>query len=143
MSPASIEEVVSTDVVTAKRDTPISTVVAMMNENDVGSVVVVEDGGETPVGILTDRKIALAIESTPEIGTRPAEELVSSDLLTGRTDMTVFEALHTLKQENIRRLPIVDEDESLTGIVTLDDLLVLFGTSLGDASEIIAAQAVK
>jgi CBS domain-containing protein len=143
LSPSRVEEVVSTDLVTAKRDTPLATVAAMMNENDVGCVIVVDDDEETPIGVLTDRKIALAVESEPEIGKRTAEELVSSDLLTGRTDMTVFEALDKLKQAGVRRLPIVDEAGTLTGIVTLDDLLVLLGTNLGDAADIIAAQTTR
>jgi CBS domain-containing protein len=143
LSPSSVEDVVSTDLVTATRDTPLATVAAMMNENDVGCVIVVEDDEETPIGVLTDRKIALAVESEPEIGKRTAEELVSSDLLTGRTDMTVFEALDKLKQAGVRRLPIVDEAGTLTGIVTLDDLLVLLGTNLGDAADIIAAQTTR
>ena len=143
MTPSSVEDIVSTDLVTATRDTPLATVAAMMNENDVGCVIVVDDDEETPIGVLTDRKIALAIESEPEIGRRTAEELVSSDLLTGRTDMTVFEALDKLKQAGVRRLPIVDDEGTLTGIVTLDDLLVLLGTNLGDAAEIIAAQTTR
>lgn len=143
MSPASLGEVVSTDVVTAKRDTPIATVAAMLKEKSVGCVVVVETDGKTPVGVLTDRKIALAVETEPEIGKRTAEELVSSDLLTGRTDMTVFEALDRLKEAGVRRLPIVDEDGALAGIVTLDDLLILLGTNLQDAAEIIASQTTR
>jgi len=143
MAPASVEEVVSTDVVTARRDTPIPTVASLLNENDVGSVIVIEDDGETPVGLLTDRKIALAIESEPEIMDLTAEDLVSTDLLTGRTDMTVFEALDQLKDAGVRRLPIVDEDDTLAGIVTLDDLLVLFGSNIGDAAELIAAQTMS
>ncbi|WP_172824940.1 CBS domain-containing protein [Halorientalis sp. IM1011] len=143
MAPASVEEVISTDVITARRDTPIPTVVSLLRENDVGSVIVVEDDGETPIGLLTDRKIALAIESEPDIADLTAEELVSTDLLTGRTDMTVFEALDQLKEAGIRRLPILDEDGSLVGIVTLDDLLVLFGRNLNDAAEIIATQTMS
>jgi CBS domain-containing protein len=135
-----VEDVISTDIVTAERDTPLATVAALMAENDVGSVIVTDDSGETPIGLITDREIALAVESEPEIGERTAEELVSSDLLTGRSDMTVFEALDEMNDAGIRRLPIVDEDGTLTGIVTLDDLLVLLGGNLGTAAELIATQ---
>ncbi len=143
LSPATVEEVVSTDVVTAQRDTPVSTVAASMEKHDVGCVVVVEDDGETPVGVITDRKIALAIESTPDIGKRPAEELVSGDLLVGTMEMTVFEALDKLSEASVRRLPVVDEGGSLAGIVTLDDLIVVFGRGLGDVAEIIATQTMQ
>lgn len=140
-APMTVEEVIQTDVVVAQPNTPISTVAASMAENDVGSVVVVEEDGETPIDILTDRKLALALETTPDIAERNAEAVITDGLVTGTTDMTVFEALEQLNQENIRRLPIVNEEGTLQGIVTLDDLLILLGTSISDAAEIIAAQA--
>lgn len=139
-TPERVEDLIVTDVVTAKQDTPIPAIASSMAENDVGSVVIVEEDGQTPVGIITDRKIALAIESMPNISDRTAGELASGDLVTGSTDMTVFEALEQLNNAKIRRLPVVDEDGNLQGIVTLDDLLVFFGTQLSDAFEIINSQ---
>nr|WP_240148919.1 CBS domain-containing protein [Halorubellus sp. JP-L1] len=131
----------ATDVVTADRDTPIATVVAAMDEYDVGSVVVVEDG--KPVGILTDRRIALALEDAPDVTERTAEDLLSESLVTGSTEMTVFEALDRMSEENIRRLPIVDDDGSLLGIVTLDDLLFVLGREFQKATSIIEAQSER
>lgn len=141
MKPITIDEIVETDVVTAERSTPIATVVAEMSEKDVGSVVVVED--ETPVGILTDRTIALELETNPDVTDQKAEDVISEDLVTGTTDMSIFDALQRLEDENVRRLPIVDEDGSLEGIVTLDDILVLLGTELEHATSIIKAQSPR
>lgn len=142
-SPATVDEVIRTDVVTAQRDTPIATVAGKMAEKNVGDVIVVEDDGQTPVGIITDRKVALALEQTPDIAERKADDLVSGDLVTGTTEMTVFDALERLSQEDIRRLPIVDQDGKLQGIVTLDDILILFGNQLQNAVDIIGTQAER
>lgn len=142
-SPATVDEVIRTDVVTAQRDTPIATVAGKMAEKNVGDVIVVEDDGQTPVGIVTDRKVALALEQTPDIAERKADDLVSGDLVTGTTEMTVFDALERLSQEDIRRLPIVDQDGKLQGIVTLDDILILFGNQLQNAVDIIGTQAER
>jgi CBS domain-containing protein len=137
-----IEEIVETDVVTVQPDTPIATVVAHMAEEDVGSVVVVED--EKPVGLITDRTVALALESTPDITEQEAESLLSDDLVTGTTEMSSFEALRRLEDEQVRRLPIVDDDrDTLEGIVTLDDILVLLGAELENATSIIRAQSPR
>lgn len=141
LQPVTVEEIVQTDVVTAERDTPIATVVAKMAEKDVGCVVIVED--DSPVGVITDRSIALALESTPDITEQEVGDHISGDLVTGTTDMSIFEVLQRLDDEDIRRLPIVDEDDSLEGIVTLDDILVLLGTELEHATSIIQAQSPR
>jgi CBS domain-containing protein len=134
-----IEEILETDVVTAQRDTPVATIVADMAERNVGSVVVVE--GDDPVGIITDRMVALALEEMPDVAERTAEELISGDLITGTPDMSVFDVLRQLNDAEIRRLPIVDEEGTLRGIVTLDDILVLLGSEISNASAIIGAQS--
>jgi CBS domain-containing protein len=136
-----IEDVLQTDTVTAAPETPIRTVVAQMAKEGVGSVVVTD--GATPVGILTDREIALALEGIPNVADRQAGELLGETLVTGSTEMTVFQALDRLREEGIRRLPIVDEDGSLRGIVTLDDILVLLGTELANATELIRGQSPR
>lgn len=141
LQPVTVEEIIQTDVVTAERDTPIATVVAKMAEKDVGSVVIVED--DSPVGIITDRSIALALESTPDITEQEAGDHISDDLITGTSDMSVFDVVQWLDEENIRRLPIVDDDGSLEGIVTLDDILVLLGAELEHATSIIQAQSPR
>lgn len=141
LQPITVEEIVETDVVTAQPDTPLATVAAHMAENDVGSVVVVDD--DAPIGIITDRTVALSLESSPDISDREATDLLMDDLVTGSTDMTVFEALQRMSNEEIRRLPIVDDDGSLMGIVTLDDILVLLGSELSNATEIIQDQSPR
>lgn len=140
-APVRVEDVIQTDVATVQRDTPIATISAEMAEKNVGDVVVVEDDGKTPVGIVTDRKIALAVEQTQDIDKHTAEELIDGDLVTGTTEMTVFDALDRLSKENFRRLPIVDQDGNLQGIVTLDDILILMGNQLQTAVDVIGAQA--
>ena len=139
--PAKVEDLIVTDVVTAQRDTPIRTVVSSMAENNVGSVVILDDDGKTPIDLVTDRKIALSLEGRPAIAEKNVEELLTGDLITGSTEMTVFDALEQLKDAKIRRLPIVDEDGTLQGIVTLDDLLVFLGNQQADALEVISAQS--
>lgn len=141
LRPVVIEELVETDVVTAERDTPVQQVVADMAREDVGSVVVVED--ERPVGILTDRTIALALESATDLSDHRAEDLLTDSIVTGTAEMSVFEAIRRLEEEEIRRLPIVDEEGQLTGIVTLDDILVLLSTELGNLAAVVKAQSPR
>lgn len=136
-----VEDVIQTDVVTAEPDTPITELTNMMEEEDVGSVVIVED--DSPVSIVTDRKIALSLSEMDDPSESTAEDVMSGDIITGKAVLTVFEALDKMSDENIRRLPIVDDDESLEGIVTLDDILALLGTEMQNATDIIKAQSPR
>jgi len=136
-----VDRIVQTDVVTVEPDTPIATAVAQMAEQNVGSVVVVED--ERPIGILTDRSICLALETDPDVTEKTASDLVSGDLTTGTMDESVFDVIRRLEESSIRRLPIVDDDGTLQGIVTLDDLLVLLDGELHKAVEVIREQSPR
>lgn len=137
----SVDDVVAEDVVTVERDTPVRTAVAKMNDQEVGSVVVVEDG--QPTGIVTDRTIALALEEAPNLADRPAAELVGGDTITVDADTTIFEALQLMRDEGIRRLPVVDDDGRLQGIVTLDDALVLLASELDKLATTVQEQSPR
>lgn len=140
--PVTVEDIIQTDVVKVDGETPIATVVAKMESEDVGAVVVVDDE-DTPAGILTDRKLALAIQEHPDIGEKKAGDIISGDMITGEVNMNVFDAISQMNDATIRRLPIVDDDGSLAGIVTLDDVLVLLATEFESAAEIIKDQSPR
>lgn len=148
LSPATVESLVETDVETVERDAPMRFVASQMAERNVGTLVIVEDG--SPRGIVTDRQVALAVERFPDVGNRTVEDLLAGglltgpdDLVTGSMDMTVFDAIRTLEENGIRRLPIVDEDGALAGILALDDVLALLAAELDDAVEVIRQQSVR
>lgn len=123
-------------VITAKLDETALAVACRMRDHKVGCIVVVRD--ERPVGMLTDRDLVLRVVAE---GLDPAAVLVSSivtyDAVTvARTDG--FEtAVRTMRQHGVRRLPIVDADGRVTGIVTADDLVALLGSELSSLGEAI------
>lgn len=139
MQPLTAGKILQTDVVTAEYDDPVGSVVGRMADEDVGSVVLVDD--ETPVGILTDRDVALALEGTPDIAGERAIDVAPDDLVTGTTDMNVSDVVETLAGEDVRRLPVVDGDGNLVGIVTLDDLFVRLTTELGRTASVVESQS--
>lgn len=141
ISPVTVHDIVETDVVTAERDTPIQTVVAMMAEEDVGTVVVVED--DRPVGIITDRKVAMALEETPDISSMAAVDLMTENLVTVTEDENVMDVVQTMSDEGIRRVPVVNDDGELEGIISLDDILVLLAGELGNVGEVVRKQAPR
>ncbi len=119
-----IREVMTASVVTADPATPVREVAALMRERNVGSVVLVRDGA--PVGIVTDRDLALGVLADGRSGEDHARAHASAPVVTGEPGMDVAAACELLVQHGIRRLPIV-ADGRLTGIVTLDDLAARTG----------------
>lgn len=134
-----LTQVATEEVVTASLDTDIRDVLDMMDENDVGSVVIADD--DEPVGIVTDRMIAMGMRDVDTIDDLSVEDVMTEDLVTVDEAATHFDALETMSEHGIRRIPIVSDDGTLTGIITLDDLLVVTAAELTNASDVITQQA--
>ncbi len=104
---------------------PASTVLEaalLMRDADCG-VVPVTDGGR-PVGILTDRDVALALpDREAGLPTTPVSELMSDRLVTVDRDATIESAMEKLGGEGVRRVLVVDADGRLVGILSWTDLV--------------------
>ena len=127
------------DVVTVERDAKVSEVVDKLESENVGAVVVVED--DKPVGIVTDRDVALAINQMDDLATGDAESIMTENPVTLHEDDEDMEISRIIEEENVRRIPVVDDDGKLTGIVTLDDLVATVGEELGKVSNTIESQS--
>lgn len=115
------------EVVTVARGTSVEAAAVLMRERHVGAVVVVDErkDGRLPVGILTDRDIAIEIVAAhldPRAIT--AGELVQRPLATVSAEASLAEAVREMSRNGVRRLPVVERDGTLAGIVSLDDLIV-------------------
>ena len=111
-------------VVTAEADESLRSVGGLMRERNVGSVVVTE--GDRPIGVMTDRDLALAVVADGIDPDDPVGAHATRPLVTGRVEMDLEEAAALMVQHRIRRLPLLD-GESLAGIVTIDDVAVRAG----------------
>lgn len=137
----SINQIVKTAVVTADRKTTVGEIAATMATESVGSVVVVEE--DKPVGLVTDRKIALAVADDPDIAQTTAAEIMTDDLVTVEADTGVFDLVRTMGEEGIRRMPVVDSAGGLAGIVTLDDVLGLLAEEVQYLADVVDRQSPR
>jgi CBS domain-containing protein len=132
-----IAEVMTQGVVTAEGGDTLQRVGELMRDRNVGSVVICDNG--RPVGVITDRDLALAVVADAIDPSSPAGEHASHPLVTGEVEMELEEAVALMVQHRIRRLPVT-EGEGLVGIVTIDDLAVRAG-DLHQAQQITAEVA--
>ncbi len=112
-------------VVTASSSAAVREVAELMRERHVGSVVLVDEGGNA-AGIVTDRDLAVSVLADGRDPGDRAGDHASAPVVTGTVDMDVSAAAELMVAHAIRRLPVLD-GERLTGIVTLDDLVVRTG----------------
>lgn len=123
------------EVVAVAPGETIRQAVALMKSRNVGAVVVTE--GKKLAGIVTDRDVALAAgmgEATPDT---PVQEIMHRGVKTIWADQGVFNACQALAGYKLRRLPVVDRDENLVGLVTADDLVGLLAREMFNVSKAI------
>ena len=135
-----IERLAQDEVVTAHSDDDLTTVVEKMRDEEVGSVVIVAE--DEPISIVSDRKVAMAA-AEGDIREQVVEQVMTEDLITAHTNMGMDELIEKMSDEGIRRVPVVDDEGSLAGLVSMDDLLVKLADEISSLSEIPKIQSKK
>jgi CBS domain-containing protein len=138
-----ISDICTTPVVTAARDTSILEVARLMRERHVGCVVVVDEvkGKTVPVGLITDRDLALeviAVEADPL--KLSAADIVIHNVIVADEDDGILETLHSMRKHGVRRLPVLNRDGALVGIVSADDLIGLIAEEMKELAKMIAVE---
>lgn len=134
--------------VTITADETVVSAASRMRRYHVGDVIVTEPEGSRgrPVGILTDRDITISIVgAAPEaIENLTVGDVLSRDeLVTIHEDDPVHDAIDLLHAHGIRRLPIVDHNDQLLGIVTLDDLVSHLSQQLEKLASVVSRQRAR
>ncbi len=136
----SVGQICNRDTVIVRKEDSIVEAAKLMREFHVGSVVVVEDVAEgiKPVGILTDRDLVveiLAAELDPNAVA--VGDIMSYELASAHEDDGLWDTLQHMRAKGVRRLPIVNGQGLLVGILSSDDLLELLAGELGQLVKLI------
>jgi CBS domain-containing protein len=138
-----IGEICNRNVVIATRDTSVTELAQLMREHHVGSIVITEAQNECniPVGIITDRDLVIELLSK-DIDTKSisAGDVMSNELVSVRDTNHVYDTLKLMRGKGIRRMPVVNDENVLIGILTVDDLLDVVISELDDIVNIVAIE---
>ena len=115
-----ISEVMTTDVETINADQTAREAASFMLRADAGSIPVCQGG--RVVGMITDRDIAVRGVAEGRGPDTPVSELMSDGIICAREDDDVQEVAQRMSEGQVRRLPVLDADDRLCGIVSLGDL---------------------
>lgn len=140
-----IGEICNRSVVVVERDESVRAAATLMREHHVGTLVVVTRNGVcTPVGIVTDRDVTIGVVAVGlDADVLTVGDIMGPDLFTAPEDQGVYETLQQMRGHGIRRLPIVDREGALAGLVSLDDLVELLAQELGELSRLIAREQAR
>jgi CBS domain-containing protein len=117
-----VEEIMTTNPRTVKVDDTVQDAAAVMRDNDIGDAIVVEDGQVT--GIVTDRDIAVrAVAEGRDASSTEIHEIYTTGIEAIEPNASVDDALRTMREHDIRRLPVVKNGRPV-GIISLGDLAV-------------------
>jgi CBS domain-containing protein len=138
----SVGEICNRDTVVIGKEESIVTAAKLLRQFHVGSVVVVDRGnGIKPIGILTDRDLVveiLAAEMDPNAVS--VGDIMSYELTTAREDEGLWDALQRMRTKGVRRMPVIDGQGALVGILSSDDLLELLADELGQLARILGKE---
>jgi CBS domain-containing protein len=116
-----IQDVMTNEVSYVAPDTSILEIARKMRDGDIGATPVVEN--ERLAGMVTDRDIVVrVIAEGGDVRTKTARDAMSPGILYCYADDTVEAVLDNMGDQQIRRLPVVDRDKRLVGVVSLGDL---------------------
>lgn len=132
-----VRDVMTENPMCCAPDTPLQELARLMVEHDCGEIPIVDGQSRRPVGVVTDRDIAVRVVAK---GRNPLEmvarDCMSTPVVTVSPDDSVEECCQTMEAHQIRRVPVVDGDGSCVGIVSQADVAL-------KASESKIAEVVK
>jgi CBS domain-containing protein len=134
----SLETLCRREIVCVDVKTKVIEATELMEEMNVGSVVVIQN--DRPVGIVTDRDVVLRVVNKKlDPAKCPIGDIMSLDVVTFKQNTGLYEALEQIKESgsSVRRFPIVDDNGAIKGIITLDDVIYLLGKEMSDVASII------
>jgi CBS domain-containing protein len=138
-----LKDICVLSVASCARDATILEAARLMRQHHTGTLIVLDDphGERTPAGILTDRDIVvevLANELDP--AKTHVAQIMSAKLVVGGASERVSDAIERMRLHGVRRLPVLEHDGSLMGIVTLDDILTLHAAQAAALAGIVSKE---
>lgn len=134
-----IGDICTRNVVHCERGTRVPAVAQLMRNHNVGDVVVVDPaaGKVRPVGVVTDRDLVLEVLAqgvAPE--TLTAQDLMQEGVLTAGENESVYDAIWHMRSRSVRRLPVVDDEGALVGVLSLDDVIGFLAQKMAQVARV-------
>ncbi|NII11088.1 CBS domain-containing protein [Oleiagrimonas sp. C23AA] len=126
-----IADICTRSVVHVDADLSVRAAAVLMRKRHVGTLVVIEqpNGERVPIGMVTDRDIVVTVVAPDvDINALVVGDVMSTKLITCTESQDIFDAVQLMQVNGVRRLPVVNRQGGLCGMVSADDILGTLGT---------------
>ncbi len=123
-----VGDIMTKKVIVASVGSGLVDAARMMKKNEIGSIIIVENSeGKRAKGIITERDIIhKVIAKNLEPGNVKVEEVMSKPLRVVKPETSIEEAAKAMRENRIKRLPVVNDDNELIGIISEGDIMKIF-----------------
>jgi CBS domain-containing protein len=131
--PLSAGDVCTRVVAIAFRSTSVTEAARVMREQHVGCLIVVDDtpSGRRLAGLLTDRDIVTAVVAHGlDVRTLRVEDVMTTDVATAGEADSILDVTQTMRRKGVRRVPVVDAQGGLIGVVAFDDVIEIIAEQM-------------
>lgn len=120
-----VRDLMQSEVATCAPGTDLRAAAMIMWNRDCGVVPVVAGGTRKVLGMVTDRDVCMALATTDKAPhERVVDEIMARTPFTVRAEQSVMDAMTVMEREHLRRLPVVDANGSLIGVLSINDLIM-------------------
>jgi CBS domain-containing protein len=137
-----VGELMHTPPIVCDTKRTLGEVARLMGERDVGCVMVVDEVGEL-AGVVTDRDLALRGIGEERSADVTVDGVMTRNVATVSPHAPIETAAATMTKRGVRRLPVVEDDGTLHGMVTLDDLIRHLGTTADAIADTLLNQRAR
>jgi CBS domain-containing protein len=119
-----VQDVMTRNVKSCQPEATVDQAAMMMWDYDCGVLPVVDSDGRV-MGMITDRDIAIAASTRGRLTTQiKVGEVMSGNVYACAEDEDIKSALHTMRRERVRRLPVINREGKLAGILSINDIVL-------------------
>ena len=131
-----VEAIMRREVVTVERDHTALRVARLMKEHRTGVAIVVDER-RRPIGVITDRDLSTRIVADGRDSDTPVDVFMTHPVHAISQDALVFDCLRAMAKHRVHRMPVIDAEARIVGIVNVADSLLLLTTELANIAEVV------
>ena len=138
-----VGELCNREVIIVGQDATVLEAAKLMRQYHVGDLVVIEkrQGASFPIGILTDRDIVIEIIAAEvDFDAVTVGDVMSYELITASEEDAIADTIKLMRDKGIRRVPVVNKQGELEGIIAVDDLIDLLAEQMQDIVALISCE---
>lgn len=136
----SLAQLTQQPVQTVQASSTVAEAARLMCIHSVGALVITDATEVTPLGVITDRDLVWMIAEGLDPQTATVDQFVRSPLHSVCVTESLSDVTKAMREHGVRRLPILDPEGRLLGVVALDDILLLLGRELADVAAAITGE---